>query len=104
MPRGQFYVSVAPYIAKTHDCFNHALTGCKGEMGGKKVQVELVEDGTGRHLAAGSRTLFDNGFTGFWLPANIKATLRVRYEGKVAEGKVSTGPSDPTCVSTMRLV
>ena len=103
VPADTFYLSVAPYVSQTHDCFNHALTGCKGELGGKKVEVDLVEAGTGAMLATGPRTLFDNGFVGFWLPRNVTATLRIRYEGKAAEAKVSTGASDPTCATTMQL-
>jgi hypothetical protein len=103
LPSDRFYLSVAPYVNATHDCFNHALTSCKGELGNKQVQVELVEEGTGTVLAAGPRTLFDNGFVGFWLPKDVTANLTVVHDGKVAEAKVSTGADDPTCLTTMQL-
>ncbi|MFW5470804.1 CueP family metal-binding protein [Knoellia sp. CPCC 206435] len=103
IPRERFYLSVAPYVNRTHECFHHSLTTCKGELGGKQVQVTLVEDGTGKVLADETRTMFDNGFTGFWLPRDITATLTVTSEGRTATSTVSTGADDPTCVTTMQL-
>ena len=48
IPADRFYLSVAPYIDTTHECFNHSLTTCKGELGGKDVDVSLVEEGSGK--------------------------------------------------------
>ena len=104
IPGERFYLSVAPYVNQTHECFHHSLTTCKGELGGKQVHVKLVEDGTGKMLADEARTLFDNGFTGFWLPRDITATLTVTAEGRTATSTISTGADDPTCVTTMQLV
>jgi len=104
MPADRFYLSVAPYVGTTHDCFHHSLTTCKGELGGEQVQIRLVEDGTGAVLADGTRTVHDNGFVGFWLPRNTTATLTVTHDGKVATSRVSTGNDDPTCLTTMQLV
>lgn len=103
LPADRFYLSVAPYVDTTHECFNHSLTTCKGELGGKDVDVSLVEDGSGRVLAEGVRTVFDNGFIGFWLPKDITATLRISHEGKVAQSQVSTDADAPTCLTTMHL-
>ncbi|WP_404380080.1 CueP family metal-binding protein [Knoellia locipacati] len=103
IPADRFYLSVAPYIDTTHECFNHSLTTCKGELGGKDVDVSLVEDGSGRVLTEGVRTIFDNGFVGFWLPKDTTATLRISHEGKVAEARVSTDADAPTCLTTMQL-
>src|SRR5690554_5808136 len=32
MPQDSFYLSVAPYVDQTHDCFYHSLTTCQGEL------------------------------------------------------------------------
>lgn len=103
IPPDRFYLSVAPYVDATHDCFNHSLTTCRGELGGKDVEVSLVEDGSGTLLADGARTIFANGFVGLWLPRDTTGTLRIRYDGKVAEAKVSTHADAPTCLTTMQL-
>ena len=103
IPADRFYLSVAPYVDTTHDCFNHSLTTCKGELGGEDVEVSLVEDGTGAVLVGEMRTVFDNGFVGFWLPKDTTGTLRITHDGKTAQTKVSTHADAPTCLTTMQL-
>lgn len=103
IPSDLFYLSVAPYVDSTHDCFNHSLTTCKGELGGEDVEVSLVEEGSGSVLVDGVKTVFDNGFVGFWLPKDTTGTLRIRHDGKVAQARVSTHADAPTCLTTMQL-
>ncbi|GIF10144.1 hypothetical protein Ate01nite_01760 [Actinoplanes teichomyceticus] len=104
IPADRFYLSVAPYLQQTHDCFFHAPTGCKGELAGKQVQVKIVNAADGTVLADESRTTFANGFVGLWLPRNITGTLQITSDGKTAESKISTGDDAPTCLTTLRLV
>ena len=103
IPADRFYLSVAPYVDSTHECFNHSLTTCKGELGGEDVEVSLVEEGSGTVLADGVKTVFANGFVGFWLPKDTTATLRIRHGGKEAQAQVSTHADAPTCLTTMQL-
>ena len=103
LPDDRFYLSVAPYVDQTHECFYHSLTTCKGELGGEEVQVSIVDDATGDVLVDETVTTFDNGFTGFWLPRDIEATLTVSYDGKTAETAIGTGEEDPTCLTTVQL-
>jgi len=103
MPDDRFYLSVAPYVERTHDCFYHSLTTCRGELAGQDLQVRIVDDTTDRVLVDEVRTAFANGFVGFWLPRDIDATLRISYGGKVGETKISTGKDAPTCLTTLRL-
>ncbi len=51
-----------------------------------------------------TRTTFENGFTGFWLPRNIEGTLRITSDGRSAEADFTTHPDAPTCLTTMHLV
>ena len=103
IPADRFYLSVAPYVDSTHECFNHSLTTCKGELGGEDVEVSLVEEGRGAVLVDGVKTVFANGFVGFWLPKDTAGTLRIRHDGKVAETRISTHADAPTCLTTMQL-
>lgn len=103
MPDDRFYLSVAPYVERTHDCFYHSLTTCRGELAGQDLQVKIVDDATSTVLVDEVRTTFANGFVGFWLPRDIDATLRISYGGKVGETKISTGKDAPTCLTTLRL-
>lgn len=103
IPDGQFYLSVAPYVNQTHECFYHSLTTCKGELAGQDVQVRIVDETNSKVLLDEARTTFDNGFVGFWLPQGITATLRITHDGKTAETKIVTDEQAPTCLTTLRL-
>ncbi|MDQ7909419.1 CueP family metal-binding protein [Phytohabitans sp. ZYX-F-186] len=103
LPAGQFYLSIAPYVGGTHDCFNHSLTTCRGELATERMHLTVTDRATGRALVDQDVQTFDSGFAGFWLPSGIDATVRVDHDGRTATADVSTGPDDPTCLTTMRL-
>ena len=104
LPDDLFYLSIAPYIEQTHDCYFHSLTTCQGELAGKDLHVTITERATGNVLVDGVTTTFDNGFVGFWLPSGIDATINVTYEGYAASAEISTGPDAPTCLTTVKLI
>src|SRR5699024_5457481 len=66
LPEGSFYLSIAPYVEQTHECFYHSLTSCRGELAGQEVDVRILDD-TGDVLVEERVTTYDNGFVGFWL-------------------------------------
>ncbi len=103
LPDDVFYLSVAPYVDATHDCFFHSLTTCVGELGGQPVSVEVVDDAGEVVLSAGE-VLNDNGFIGLWLPRGLEGTLVVEAEGRTASVPIATGSEDPTCLTTVQLV
>lgn len=103
IPADRFYLSVAPYVEQTHECFYHSLTTCQGELGGKEVTVRIVDETSGEVLVEGSQTVFDNGFVGFWLPRDIEGTLRISHDGRQGETSFGTGEDDPTCLTTVQL-
>lgn len=99
----RFYLSVAPYVDQTHDCFHHSLTTCTGELASVDIEVEVVDETTGEVLVDETRTTFDNGFTGFWVPRDIDGILRVTYDGKTGEAAFTTDRDAPTCLTTLEL-
>lgn len=103
IPDDRFYLSVAPYVDQTHDCFHHSLTTCTGELASTDVQVQIVDETNDKTLVDATRTTFENGFIGFWLPRNIEGTLRVTYDGKIAETEFTTDQEAPTCLTTLQL-
>lgn len=103
LPAGEFYLSMAPYVNDTHDCFHHSLTTCRGELAGKQIHVSITNRATGQVLVDATTTTFDNGFAGFWLPSGIEATVSIQYGGRTAAADVSTGSADPTCLTTLHL-
>lgn len=102
LPEDEFYLSFAPYVTTTHDCYYHSLTTCTGELVNEEVDVTIVTDG-GEVLVDDTLTMFDNGFVGVWLPADIEATLTVQYDGKTGTAEIGTGEDDPTCLTTLQL-
>lgn len=102
LPHDQFYLSFAPYVTATHDCYFHSLTTCTGELFNEDVDVSIVAD-DGEVLVDETMTMFDNGFVGVWLPAEIEGTLTVEYDGLTGTTEIGTGVDDPTCLTTLRL-
>ena len=103
LPDDTFYLSVAPFVDGTHECFYHSLTTCQGELAGEPVSVTVVDAATGDVLVEEDTTLGANGFVGYWLPRDVDAKLRVEHEGRVGTTVVSTGDDDPTCLTTLQL-
>lgn len=104
MPEDQFYVSLAPYVDQTHDCYFHSLTTCTGEIQNEEVQMLVTDSDSGEVLIDETRTSFDNGFVGVWLPRDVDVTVEVSYQGLSAMTELSTrSDDDATCVTTMQL-
>lgn len=105
LPDDAFYLSFAPYVSQTHDCFFHSLTTCQGEIIEQPVTVQIVDDATGETLIDETRTTEKNGFVGVWLPRDIDATLRVTLsDGELAgEQKISTREDSATCLTTLQV-
>ncbi|ADU47308.1 hypothetical protein Intca_0767 [Intrasporangium calvum DSM 43043] len=103
LPGDKFYLSVAPYVNQTHDCFYHSLTTCTGELAGQDVDVKIV-DSAGKTLVEGPQKIYANGFVGFWLPRDIKGTITVTQAGRTATSAISTDKEAATCLATLKLI
>lgn len=103
MPLGdKFYLSFAPYEWQTHPCFNHSLSGCQGEMPGKKFNVK-VTDSKGDVVVQKEMKSGRNGFVGVWLPRNMEGTIEVSYNGKSAAHTIKTMNDSQTCLTELQL-
>lgn len=102
LPEDRFYLSLAPYVDSTHECFYHSLTTCKGELAGEDVQVTVTTD-DGEVLVEQTSTTFDNGFLGVWLPRDVEGTVEVVHDGRRGAVPFGTGDDDPTCLTTLQL-
>lgn len=99
---GLFYLSFAPYITRTHECYYHNLISCQGELVKQKFSVKITDD-AGNTLVNEEKTSYANGFIGVWLPRNIKVTLEVQTDGFKGSQTITTDPQSPTCVTTLKL-
>ncbi|MTB71146.1 CueP family metal-binding protein [Arsenicicoccus cauae] len=102
IPADSFYLSMAPYVSRTHECFYHHLTGCQGELADKAMQVTIT-DAAGKTLVDEQVRTYANGFVGFWLPRDVTGTITVVYDGKTVKAPFATGATSPTCVATLQL-
>jgi hypothetical protein len=102
LPKDEFFVSIAPYIEKTHPCEIHSLTGCQGELVGQEFDVLITdqEDNVVIDEKIKSRT---NGFIDLWLPRNKTYNVSIQYNGKKAEAEIATFEKNNTCVTSMQL-
>jgi hypothetical protein len=104
LPADRFYLSVAPYLNHTHDCYFHSLTTCRGELSRVAMDITVRDETTGAVIVHKRSTTYDNGFVGLWLPRDLTATLTVEYQGRGATSVISTDDvDDATCLTTMRL-
>lgn len=103
LPEDSYYVSIAPFVDQTHECYYHSLATCRGELAEEDVSVTITgADGT--VLVEETVTTGTNGFTGFWLPRGIEGgTIEVSHDGLEGSVPLSTTPGSPTCVTTLQL-
>jgi len=102
LPEDRFYLSIAPYAAKTHDCYFHSLTTCQGEMSKQPVRLRIVDTG-GSVLVDQETTTNANGFVGTWLPRGSSGTVEVTTPQGSGSQPFATGADDPTCMTTLKL-
>lgn len=102
MPADRTYISFAPFVNTTHECFNHSLTTCQGELVSTPVKV-TVTDAAGAVIEEKQTTTFGNGFIGMWLPRDLEGQVLFEAEGKSASAPLSTHKDAPTCVTTIQL-
>lgn len=98
----KFYLSFAPYITQTHPCFNHSLSGCRGELANTPFDVKIT-DKTGKVILQDKLTSYQNGFVGVWLPRNTEGTIEVSYQGMMAISPFTTQAESQTCMTTLQL-
>lgn len=103
LPADKTYVSIAPFVNTTHDCFYHSLTTCLGELNKKKIDVQIADKAAGDIVVDETATTFDNGFVGFWVPSDIKGTIEVGYDGKSGSADFDTTDEGATCITDLQL-
>lgn len=103
MPDDQFYLSVAPYLTHSHDCFYHNTGSCQGELVNSQVHVTITT-ADGIVIVNRDATTYANGFIGFWVPTGSSGTITVSQDGKSGTVPFATGDQDATCITTLKLV
>jgi hypothetical protein len=102
MPADELYVSMAPYVDQTHDCFFHSLTTCQGELVNADVDI-LVRDDQGEVVLEETKTTYANGFVGVWLPRDLTGTVVLTVDGRSVEAPLSSTADSATCLTGLQL-
>jgi hypothetical protein len=103
LPKDEFFVSIAPYVNKTHPCATHSLSGCQGEMVEEEFQIS-VQDTDGNTVMDNETVKSQpNGFIDLWLPRDKTYHVTIEQNGKKAASDISTFEQNDTCVTTMQL-
>lgn len=103
LPAEKTYLSIAPYVNTTHECFYHSLTTCQGELGNEDLDVQITDKSTGDTVVDEQATTFDNGFVGVWVPSDIEGIIEVSYDGKIGSTTFSTTDEGATCITDLQL-
>lgn len=102
LPADEFYLSVAPYVQQSHECYFHSLTTCQGELTGEDLDVRIVAD-DGEVLVDETATTYENGFVGYWLPRDVEGSIEISYDGRTGTVPIATDAESPTCLTTVQL-
>ena len=103
LPQNLSYLSIAPYVDQTHDCFYHSLTTCQGELSNATVDVEITDSTTGDVVVDEQVATFDNGFIGFWVPSDITGTIEISHDGRTGTSDFTTTDDGATCITDLQL-
>ena len=103
LPDDKFYLAIAPFLDRSHECHFHSLGTCQGELVGEAVHVTITTVG-GEALVDEEAVTWMNGFVGYWVPKGSAGTITVDQGGKQGSVSFTTGEQDATCVTTLQLV
>lgn len=79
------------------------MTGCQGELVNKEFDL-YIEDTEGNVVINEKVKSQANGFFDLWLPRDKTYQIKIKYDGKASESKISTFENDATCITTMKLM
>jgi hypothetical protein len=103
LPEDRLVVAFAPYIAQTHPCEIHYMSGCQGELVETPVKVVAALP-NGKVLVDEEIETMANGFLELWLPRNQEITVSMEALGRKVVGTVGTYPDSNTCITTFQLM
>lgn len=102
MPEEQVFISVAPYLQRTHPCTTHYMSGCQGELVDQPIQVRAVRP-DGSVVLDEVMNTGRNGFLDLWLPRGEAFLLQVSIDGYGTQAIIGTNSGNPTCITTMQM-
>lgn len=102
LPADQQYVSIAPYVDQTHECYYHSLATCQGELTEAEVAVTIT-GADGEVLVDEVTQTYANGFVGFWVPRDVSGTIEVTYGDLTGSVPFTTFEGSATCITTLQV-
>lgn len=102
LPEDVMVVAIAPYVETTHECATHYMSGCKGELFNKVVNV-VAKRKDSKVIIAEDMMTMSNGFIELWLPRDLEIDLTIVYKEKESRGTITTYSDSNTCITTFQL-
>jgi hypothetical protein len=102
LPDTAMYIAVAPYINTTHECSDHYMSSCSGELTEKTMKL-TASDSNGIIYIDGNITTLKHGFFEIWLPRNKNVKLAISYNSLSGVEIISTNNNSRTCITTIQL-
>ena len=102
LPEDGMVVAIAPYVETTHECATHYMSGCKGELFNKVVNV-VAKRKDSKVIIAEDMMTMSNGFIELWLPRDLEIDLTIVYKEKESRGTITTYSDSNTCITTFQL-
>ncbi|WP_261624993.1 CueP family metal-binding protein [Nesterenkonia marinintestina] len=103
LPDDEVYLSAAPYVEQTHECHFHSLTTCVGEQRNSEISVKITDLDEDEVIVDEVTRTYDNGFIGYWVPAEAELEISIDHEEGSLTETVTTREGDPTCLTELRL-
>ena len=102
LPKDEFFVSIAPYYEKTHECVTHFLTKCLGELKNEVFLVEIKNE-KGEMIVSEEITSTARGWIDLWLPRDQTFDVTLTHNGTTKTMAITTFSTSKTCVSDFLL-
>lgn len=96
------YLAIAPFEVKTHECEFHDVGTCSGELRDQPVHVTITTS-KGATLVDTDAVTYSNGFIGFWVPRNVKGTVRITCGSKWGQVAFSSDVKGATCLTNLQI-
>lgn len=103
LPVDMQYLSIAPFIEATHECYYHSLGTCQGELSSETINITITDSRGQIFVDEEQMTTFANGFIGFWVPRDVEGTIDVSYNGLAGSVPFTTTEGSPTCITSLQL-
>jgi len=102
LPNDLYYLSFAPYMNHTHECFIHSLTGCQGEIINQDILIKIYDE-ENNLLNEITKNTGSDGFIGLFLTSTVNYRIEVEH-AELKSVFYANAQSGQTCFTEVKLI